>query len=125
MTMSGDLLSLAILKTLSKSAAFIPETWRQAIPQVTEYLPVLAALVGSEHPLTLSYQQGLDYIREHQHTFGEAFSQEPGVRDRFAPSITDLLFSWESAELDGGAVETRTPRGASEFQTRVRQPNPL
>ena len=56
MTMSGNLLSLADSKRLSKSAAFIPVTWRQAILQITGYLPILAALLGLEHPLTLSYQ---------------------------------------------------------------------
>ena len=59
-TMSGNFLLLANSKTLSKLAAFIPVTWRQAILQITGYLPVLAALLGGKHPLTLSYQQGLD-----------------------------------------------------------------
>ena len=71
MMMSGNLFSLADSKTLSKSAALIPVTWRQAILQITGYLPVLVALFGGEHSLMLSYQQGLDYIQEHQDTFGE------------------------------------------------------
>ena len=50
MTMSGNLLSLVDSKTLSKSAAFIPVTWHQAILQITGYLPVLVALLGMEHP---------------------------------------------------------------------------
>ena len=79
MTMSGNLLSLVDSKFLSKSAAFIPVMWRQTILQITGYLPVLAALLGLEHPLTLSYQLGLDYVQEHQDTFGEAFSQEPDI----------------------------------------------
>ena len=87
LTMSGNLLSLADLKILSKPAAFIPVTWRQAILQITGYLPVLAALLGGEHPLTLSYQQGLAYIIEHHDTFGEALSQEPDVGDRLAPAL--------------------------------------
>ena len=74
MTMSGSLLSLADSKTLSKSAAFIPITWRQDILQIAGYLPVLAALLGGEHFLMLSYQQGLDCIIELQDTFGEATS---------------------------------------------------
>ena len=57
MTMSRNLLFLADSKTLSKSAAFITVTWRQAILQITGYLPGLIALLGVEHPLALSYQQ--------------------------------------------------------------------
>ena len=92
MTMSGNLLSLANLKTLSKLAAFIPVTWRQAILQITGYLPVLAALLEGEYPLTLSYQQGLDYVQEHQDTFGEAFYQEPDIGARLAPALPVYCF---------------------------------
>ena len=63
MTMSWNLLPLVDSKTLSKFATCIPVTWRQAKLQITRYLPVLAALLGGEHPLMLSYQQGLDYIQ--------------------------------------------------------------
>ena len=66
MTMSGNLLFLADSKTLSKSVVFIPVTWRQAILQIMGHLPVLEALLGVEHPLMLSYQQGLDYVQDHQ-----------------------------------------------------------
>ena len=59
LTMSRNSLSLADSKTLSKSATFIPVTWQQPILQITGYLPVLAALLEAEHPLILSYQQGL------------------------------------------------------------------
>ena len=56
-TMSVNLLSLADSKPLSKLAAFILVTWRQAILQITGYLSVLAAPLGVEYPLMLSYQQ--------------------------------------------------------------------
>ena len=90
-TMSGNLLSLADSITLSKSAAFIPATWRHyAILQITGYLP--AALLGLDHPLTLSYQRCLDYVQEHQDTFGEAFSQEPNIGSRLALAL--LVYSF-------------------------------
>ena len=90
--MSGNILSLADSKTLSKSAAFTPITWCQAILQITEYLPGLAALLGLEHLLTLSYQQGLDYAQEHRDTFGEAFSQELEIGARLATAL--LVYSF-------------------------------
>ena len=92
-TMPGNLLLLADSKTLSKSAAFIPVTWRQAILQITGYLPVLVALLeGEPLPITLSYQQGLAYIIEHQDTFEEAFSQEPGVGERLDPALVLVYY---------------------------------
>ena len=92
-TMSGNLLlSLAYSKTLSKLAVFIPVIWRQVIFQITGYLPVLAALLGAEYSLTISYQQGLDYVQEHQDTFGEAFSQEPDIGARLAPALLVYCF---------------------------------
>ena len=54
LTISDYLLSLADSKMLSKSAAFIPFTWRQAILQITGYLPVLPALLRAYHPLLQS-----------------------------------------------------------------------
>ena len=44
--MSGNLLSLADSKTLSKSTAFIPVTWTQALLQITGYLPDFGSAVG-------------------------------------------------------------------------------
>ena len=96
LTMSGNLLLLADSKTLSKPATFIPVTWRQAILQITGYLHVLAALLGGEHPLMLSYQPR--YLWR---------SLLPGTRRQgsVGPSPTSLLFPRESAKLDGGTVE--------------------
>ena len=53
---------------------------------------MLAALLGGEHPPTLSYQQGLAYVTEHQDTFGEAFFQEPDVGDWLAPALLVYFF---------------------------------
>ena len=92
LTMSGNLLSLSDSKTLSKSAAFIPVTWRQALSQITGYLPVLTALLGGEHPLTLSYQQGLSYVTEQPDTSEETFSQDPNVGGRLAPALLVYCF---------------------------------
>ena len=93
LTMSGNLLSLAHSKMLSKFAAFIPVTWRQAILQITGYLPALESLFGTDHPLTLSHQQGLTYVQDHQDTFGEAFAQELTVGSRLAPAILVCFFN--------------------------------
>ena len=53
---------------------------------------MLVALLGGEHPLTLSYQQGLAYVTKYQDTFGEAFSQEPDVVDQLAPALLVYCF---------------------------------
>ena len=92
MTMSGNLLSLVDSEIVSKSTAFIPITWRQVILQITGYLPVLVALLGGQHPLMLSYQQGLNYVQEHQDTFGEAFSQDPDISPWLALALLIYCF---------------------------------
>ena len=53
---------------------------------------MLSVLLGGEHSLTLSYQQGLDYVQEHQGTFGKAFSQDPDVSAWLAPTLLIYCF---------------------------------
>ena len=60
---SGGLAPLALtltdIKELSTAKGYICTRWSEAVLQLNAYLPLLASLIGFNHPVVVSYQAGL------------------------------------------------------------------
>ena len=60
---SGGLVPLALtltnIKELSTTNGYNCTRWSEAVLQLGAYLPILASLIGSNHPVVVSYQEGL------------------------------------------------------------------
>ena len=52
-------LTLTDIKELSTEKGYICTRWPEAVLQLDAYLPLLAALIGFNHPVVVSYQAGL------------------------------------------------------------------
>ena len=58
------LLTLDNIEELSTAKGYICTRWSEAVLQLEAYLPLLASLIGHDHPVVVSYQDGLREFRK-------------------------------------------------------------
>ena len=77
---SGNSLNLSDALALGKAKGYVPIEWTEAVLQVEGYLPVLATLLGVEHPLVRNYLNGLDRLKRIQLGLRHALVDECGTQ---------------------------------------------
>ena len=87
---SGGLAPLALtltnIKELSTAKGYICTRWSEAVLQLDAYLPLLASLIGFNHPMVVSYQAGMREFCKN------AVAIESALSDRHGPEIGAIVF---------------------------------
>eukprot|EP00536_Pseudo-nitzschia_multiseries_P012565 jgi/Psemu1/32459/gm1.32459_g len=74
----GNSLTLKDSLELQKTKAYIPVDWTEATTQLESYLAVLATILGLNHDVVTSYQQGLRRLKIQQMPLQRAIADEVG-----------------------------------------------
>eukprot|EP00536_Pseudo-nitzschia_multiseries_P018025 jgi/Psemu1/53778/gm1.53778_g len=74
----GNSLTLKDSLELQKTKAYIPVDWTEATTQLESYLAVLATILGLNHDVVTSYQQGLRRLKIQQMPLRRAIADEVG-----------------------------------------------
>eukprot|EP00536_Pseudo-nitzschia_multiseries_P014511 jgi/Psemu1/38982/gm1.38982_g len=86
----GNSLTLKDSLELQKTKAYIPVDWTEATTQLESYLAVLATILGLNHDVVTSYQQGLRRLKIQQMPLRQAIADEVG--EFFTPAIVVYYF---------------------------------
>eukprot|EP00536_Pseudo-nitzschia_multiseries_P019462 jgi/Psemu1/60820/gm1.60820_g len=103
----GNSLTLKDSLELQKTKAYIPVDWTEATTQLESYLAVLATILGLNHDVITSYQQGLRRLKIQQMPLRRAIADEMG--EFLTPAIVVYYFQirvrgwleeqWEAASI--------------------------
>ena len=115
----GNSISFSDATTLGKAKGYIPVDWTEALLQLEGYLPVLATLIGTDHPLVRNYLSGLDRLKRIQLTLRHALKDECG--GKLAPAILVYYFQirvrcWLEDQWDSD-TPVEAPSFTQEFRT--------
>jgi len=80
MSTEGQHISSADAQALSKTKGYVPSKWTEATVQLKAYLPVLASMVGTNHPLFRAYQRGVNLYADKAIMIQEALDDRVGER---------------------------------------------
>eukprot|EP00536_Pseudo-nitzschia_multiseries_P011744 jgi/Psemu1/29809/gm1.29809_g len=86
----GNSLTLKDSLELQKTKAYIPVDWTEATTQLESYLAVLATILGLNHDVVTSYQQGLRRLKIQQMPLRRAIADEVG--EFLTPAIVVYYF---------------------------------
>eukprot|EP00536_Pseudo-nitzschia_multiseries_P019377 jgi/Psemu1/60416/gm1.60416_g len=86
----GNSLALKDSLELQKTKAYIPVDWTKATTQLKSYLAVLATILGTNHEVVTSYQQGLMRLKIQQMPLCSAIADELG--ELITPAIVIYYF---------------------------------
>eukprot|EP00536_Pseudo-nitzschia_multiseries_P001333 jgi/Psemu1/3095/gm1.3095_g len=86
----GNSLTLKDSLELQKTKAYIPVDWTEATMQLESYLAVLATILGLNHDVVTSYQQGLRRLKIQQMPLRRAIADEVG--EFLTPAIVVYYF---------------------------------
>eukprot|EP00536_Pseudo-nitzschia_multiseries_P007834 jgi/Psemu1/18871/gm1.18871_g len=86
----GNSLTLKDSLELQTTKAYIPVNWTEATTQLESYLAVLATILGINHDMVTSCQQGLRWLKIQQMPLRRAIANEIG--ELFTPGIVVYYF---------------------------------
>jgi len=90
MATAGQQITSADAKALSKSKGYVVTKWSEVYVQLRGYLPVLATIIGNNHPLFLAYQRGVEAYHRDSLQYHEALDEEVG--ELLAPALLVYMF---------------------------------
>ena len=90
MSTEGQHITSADAKELAKVKGFVAGIWTEATVQLDSYLYVLIALLGANHPLTVAYRNGIEFLDRHLLVIQQAFDIKVGTK--LAPALLVYCF---------------------------------
>ena len=86
----GQHITSADAQSLSRAKGYVPCKWTEAMVQLRAYAPVLAAIVGTAHPLFAAYEKGFNLYMSRSIMLNDAL--EGKVGERLAPGLLVYIF---------------------------------